>query len=63
VPELIYFPVDAAALGAGQVMWTASGKVPADPIWLVPGADGRTYLVGNDGHTYTPDRLPMITPG
>jgi hypothetical protein len=63
VPELIYFPADAAALGSGQVTWAAGGEFPADPIWLVPGADGRDHLVGNDRRTYAPDQLPMIRLG
>jgi hypothetical protein len=62
-PELIYFPADAATLGSGQVTWTAGGEFPADPIWLVPGTDGHDHVVGDDGHTYAPDQLPMINLG
>lgn len=58
--RLVYFPADAAAQETGQVTWTGGGEFPADPIWLVPGADGRDHLVGIDGRTYYPNQLPMI---
>jgi hypothetical protein len=63
LPEQVYFPADAAALQSSEVTWTAGGAFPADPIWLVPGADGRDHLVGDDGRTYTPDQLPMVKLG
>jgi hypothetical protein len=40
-------------------MWPGGGEFPADPIWLMPGTDGRHYLVGDDGRTYAPEQLPM----
>lgn len=62
-PQLIYFPADAAAQETGQVTWTGGGEFPADPIWLVPGTDGRDHLVGVDGRTYSPQQLPLIKAG
>ena len=61
--QLVYFPADAAAQETGQVMWTGSGEYPADPIWLVPGAEGRDHLVGDDGRIYSPAQLPIIKAG
>jgi hypothetical protein len=62
-PQLVYFPADANAQETGQVTWTGGGEFPADPMWLVPGTDGRDHLVGVDGRTYTPEQLPMIKVG
>lgn len=62
-PRLVYFPADATAQETGQVTWTSGGEYPADPIWLVPGADGRDHLVGADGRVYAPNQLPMVTAG
>ena len=62
-PWLVYFPADATAQETGQVTWTGGGEYPADPMWLVPGADGRDHLVGVDGRAYSPAQLPMIAGG
>jgi hypothetical protein len=62
-PWLVYFPADAAAQETGQVTWTGGGEYPADPIWLVPGADGRDHVVGVDGRVYSPAQLPLIKAG
>ncbi|HEX8728364.1 MAG TPA: hypothetical protein VF739_07075 [Ktedonobacterales bacterium] len=62
-PELIYFPADEAAQATATSAWTAGGVFPADPIWLVPGADGRTYVVGDDGQTYNLEQLPLVAAG
>lgn len=59
-PQLVYFPADADAQATGQVVWTGGGEFPADPIWLVPGADGRDHLVGVDGKAYYRSQLPLI---
>lgn len=32
---------------------------PADPIWLVPGADGQDHIVGADGRAYYLKDLPI----
>ena len=60
-PTLIYFPGDPFTQETGQVVWTAGGEFPADPIWLVHGADGKDYVVGNDGKAYGINELPMIS--
>lgn len=62
-PRLVYFPADAAAQETGHVTWTGGGEFPADPIWLVPGADGRDHVVGVDGRTYSLTQLPMVKIG
>jgi hypothetical protein len=60
-PTLVYFPGDPVMQETGQVVWTAGGEFPADPIWLVHGADGKDYVVGNDGKVYDISELPMIS--
>ncbi len=62
-PQLVYFPADATAQEMGQVTWTGGGEFPADPIWRVPGADGRDHLVGVNGRAYYPEQLPLIKAG
>lgn len=61
--QLVYFPADAVAFETGSVKWTGGGVFPADPIWLVPGSDGRDHLVGVDGRAYYLQQLPMISSG
>ena len=63
IPQLVYFPTDATAQETGQITWTGGGTFPADPIWLVPGTDGRDHVVGVDGRAYYPQQLPMIKVG
>jgi hypothetical protein len=62
-PYLVYFPFDpqAQADQNTESVWMGGGALPADPIWLVPAADGGTYLAGNDGAVYTPGQLPQAT--
>lgn len=60
-PQLVYFPADPTAQQTGA--WTGGGAFPADPIWLVPGADGHDHLVGDDGRVYDPEQLPLATAG
>jgi hypothetical protein len=43
----------------GQSVWTGGGALPADPLWLVPAADGGSYLAGNDGSVYSVRELPQ----
>jgi hypothetical protein len=62
-PELIYFPADTAAQATAPSAWTGGGEFPADPIWLVPGADGGAYVVGADGRVYDLDQLPLVAAG
>jgi hypothetical protein len=59
--ELVYFPIDYAAWTTGKLTWNAGGQFPYDPIWLIHGADGKDYIVGTDGHVYTPKDLPVST--
>jgi hypothetical protein len=59
-PALAYFPGDATAQETGQVVWTGGGEFPADPIWLIPSAIGRDYILGSDGRVYDVDQLPMV---
>jgi hypothetical protein len=60
-PYLVYFPLDPAwqASQNSRPAWTAGGTVPADPLWLVTGTDGKQYLVGNDGRLYSVSQLPF----
>jgi hypothetical protein len=60
-PYLVYFPMDPLAPTdqTGQPAWKAGGALPADPLWLVPAADGQAFLAGNDGQTYTISQLPL----
>ncbi|MGH2504984.1 MAG: hypothetical protein ACRDID_20935 [Ktedonobacterales bacterium] len=62
-PELIYFPADTAVQATAPSAWTGGGEFPADPIWLVPGADGGAYVVGADGRVYDLDQLPLVAAG
>lgn len=57
-PYLVFFPVDGSLVGTGQVTWHGGGG-PGDPLWLVPGADGHDYVVGNDSKVYLPSQLPI----
>lgn len=58
-PTLVYFPVDAQAQASGQLAWRAGGEDPADPVWLIPAADGHEYVVGTNGAVYTLAQLPF----
>lgn len=58
---LIYFPVDAHLQETGKIVWKGGGEYPADPIWLLPGADGQQYVVGTDGLTRPASQLPVMT--
>ncbi len=46
-PELVYFfgPDHAALLTGAAQPWTYGGDIDIDPMWRVPGADGRWYYV------------------
>jgi hypothetical protein len=64
--ELIYFPVDIAAMRAGTAHWAAGGTAVIDPIWRVPGVDGRWHFVDHNGQAHfntdfpvDPSYLPM----
>jgi hypothetical protein len=57
--ELIYFPADFAAIQAGTNHWNAGGTTVIDPIWRVPGVDGKWHYVDHDGHTHLSAELPV----
>jgi hypothetical protein len=60
-PYLIYFLVaspDPTTL-SDPPLWSGGGALPADPIWLIPAADGQAYLAGNDGVVYAASQLPF----
>jgi hypothetical protein len=57
--ELIYFPGDVAGLEVGRQNWHAGGTAVIDPIWRVPGVDGKWHYVDHDGHTHQSTELPV----
>lgn len=59
-PMLVYIPIDASALETGQVTWSGGGLSPADPAWLVPGADGQNRVVGVNGRVYAATNIPIM---
>ena len=59
-PELVYLPIDATALQTGAIIWNGGGQYPADPVWVIPGADGKDHLVGSDSHVYAPGDAPIM---
>ena len=59
-PQLVYIPIDAAALESGQITWNGGGVSPTDPVWLIPGADGQNHIVGTDGHAYNMSSVPVM---
>jgi hypothetical protein len=58
-PELIYFPGDFAGLKSGRQNWHGGGTAVIDPIWRVPGVDGKWHYVAHDGHTHLSTELPV----
>lgn len=58
-PELIYFPGDTVGLKNGKIQWQAGGTSVIDPIWRVPGTDGKWHYVDHDGHTHMSTELPV----
>lgn len=58
-PELIYFPADAVGLKTGKVQWQAGGTSVIDPIWRVPGTDGKWHYVDHNGQTHKSTDLPV----
>lgn len=57
--ELIYFPADGAAIRAGTDHWTAGGTSVIDPIWRVPGVDGKWHYVDHNGQAHLNTDLPV----
>lgn len=58
-PELIYFPPDTDGFQAGKYHWQGGGTSYLDPIWRVPGADGRWHYVDHDGQAHLSSELPL----
>lgn len=59
-PQLVYIPIDASLLETGQITWNGGGMYPADPVWLIPGADGKDHVVGTNGRAYFVAALPIM---
>jgi hypothetical protein len=59
-PQLVYIPIDARLLETGQISWNGGGTYPADPVWLIPGADGKDHVVGTNGRAYFATSLPIM---
>jgi len=60
-PQLVYFPFNFNAQETGKLNWVAGGESPDDPVWDIPGADGKDHIVGSDGHVYYVNDLPTMT--
>ncbi len=58
-PYLVYFPTDYYARITGKIVWTSGGTSPLDPIWDIPGADGKDHVVDTAGHVYDLSQLPI----
>jgi hypothetical protein len=58
-PYLVTMAIDANQLQTGQIVWKAGGLWPGDPLWLVPGADGRDRVLGDDGEVYLASQIPL----
>ncbi len=58
-PDLIYFPGDVKGLKTGKIHWQAGGTSVIDPIWRVPGTDGKWHYVDHDGHAHLNTDLPV----
>ena len=56
-PYLIYAAIDYAAVATGK--WNGGGSSDA-PLWLVPGADGKDRILGDDGKVYFPWQIPVV---
>lgn len=57
--EAIYFPADFAGIQAGTNHWAAGGTSVIDPIWRVPGADGRWHFVDHNGQAHFNADIPV----
>ncbi len=58
-PYLVYTPLDPMTAAS----WTGTGRDGFRPLWLVPGADGHDYVIGNDGKAYLPSQIPLAKAG
>lgn len=57
-PHLIFIVMDATLIETGKITWKGGGLSAVDPLWVIPGSDGRDHIVGNDGKVYYPGELP-----
>lgn len=58
---LIFAPIDAELIESGRAVWSqTAGGGPGSPLWLVPGADGKDRILGNDGKVYFPWQIPVV---
>lgn len=55
VPELIYFPGNDQSV----TDWRGGGTSYLDPIWRIPGSDGRWHYLGHDNQVYAGSALPL----
>lgn len=58
-PDLIYFPGDLVGLETGRIHWQEGGTSVIDPIWRVPGKDGKWHYVDHNGHTHVNTDFPV----
>jgi hypothetical protein len=58
-PELIYFPGDHLGFVTGKYTWNGGGTAVIDPIWRVPGAEGKWHYVDHNGHAHLSTELPL----
>lgn len=58
-PELIYFPSDHMGLIMGKNSWSSGGTAVIDPLWRVPGADGRWHYVDHNGKAHMHGDIPV----
>lgn len=59
MPELVYFPGNFADVKAGGHSWNAGGTTVIDPLWRVPGADGKWHYVDHNGGAHLNTELPV----
>lgn len=57
-PYLVYLDINIVNIETGQIVWNAGGD-PTEPVWLLPGADGKNYIFGNDGKVYAQSEIPL----
>jgi hypothetical protein len=60
-PELVFLGVDVGLpeKPGPAAWWSGGGVVAPDPVWMVAGADGQTYIVGTDKHVYSIQEVPF----
>ncbi len=58
-PYLVFTPIDSMLIETGKAVWNGGGG-PGAPLWLVPGADGKDRVLGDDGKVYFPAQIPVV---